>query len=91
MRPQSNAVFHSYEPEAAPPPVPRPVPARGRWQAQLFWRLGVSSADLYRAQFLAATWKVDSADVLVGEGTVTPAAYREEVARATNYAAGCRR
>jgi len=86
MRPQSNAVFHSYEPEAAQLPVPRPVPSRGRWQARLFWRLGVSSAQLYRAQFLAATWKVDAADVLVGEGTVTPPAYRDEIARVTGCA-----
>lgn len=87
MRPQSNAVFHSYAPEPTPLPVPRPARARERWHARLFWRLGVSSTALYRAQFLAATWKADPADVLVGEGAVTCSGYRDEIARVTGCAA----
>jgi len=86
MRPQSNAVFHRYEPTPPRRPAPRPSASRGRWQARLFCRLGVSSAALYRAQFLAATWNVDAADVLLSHGIISPAAYRDEVARQT----GCR-
>jgi len=88
MRLQSGALFHAYK--ASPPELAPslPAPRTGRWQARLFWRLGVSSSDLYRAQFLAATWKVDAADVLLSEGTVSVRAYREAVARLTGCAVG---
>jgi len=54
----------------------------------LFWRLGVSHTDLYRAEFLAATWKVDAAAVLLAEGVVRPQAYRDMLARECGFRAG---
>jgi cellulose synthase/poly-beta-1,6-N-acetylglucosamine synthase-like glycosyltransferase len=86
MRLQSTALFRSYPASPAAPPARLPVPDRGRWQNRLFWRLGVSSADLYRAQFLAATWKVDPSAVLLAEGVVAPDAYQAALARGYGFA-----
>ncbi len=86
MRPQPTALIRSYRPSPAPLSARLPPPDRGRWQSELFWRLGVSSANLYRAEFLAATWKVDASAVLLAEGVVTPNAYRDALARSCGFA-----
>ncbi len=87
MRPQSIAVFLRYDPAPLPASRETSLPARGRWQGRLFWRLGVSSSALYRAQFLAATWKVDAGTVLLAEGAVGARAYRDALVRVTGCAA----
>jgi len=87
MRPQPTGLFRRYRPSPAPLPARLPPPARGRWQSRLFWRLGVSSGDLYRAQFLAATWKVDASAVLLAEGVVTPRSYCDALTDACGFAA----
>jgi len=81
----SGALFQPYR--AAPAPLPAPAaPGRARWQSRLYWRLGVSSAELYRAQFLAATWKVDAGNVLRAEGRVTAEAYCSALTQETGFA-----
>ncbi len=85
MRPQSTALSISQRANSTPP-ARLPLPDRGRWQSRLFWRLGISPADVYRAQFLAATWKVDAAAVLLAEGAVAPDAYRDALARSCGFA-----
>ncbi len=85
MRAQSQAVFHTYASDRAAP-APKPHAERGRWEGRLFWRLGVSSAVLYRAQFLAATWNVDVSAVLLSEGTVSADAYGNLLSSSTGFA-----
>jgi len=90
MRLQSSAAFQVYDARPAVPPTPLPAPPTGQWQARLFWQLGVSSADLYRAQFLAATWKVDVGDVLISEGVLSADAYCVKLADACGFASTIR-
>lgn len=87
MRSQPNIAFHGYGVEPAPL-AELPKPPDARWQARVFWRLGVSSRELYRAQFLATTWKVDAGDVLMADGVVTPGTYCDELARCGGFASG---
>ncbi len=84
---QASSLFLGYQAAPAAMSDRLPTPDRGHWQSRLFWQLGVSSSDLYRAQFLAATWNVNVSAVLLTQGAVTPAAYCAAVARGCGHAA----
>jgi len=90
MRLQTSAAFHVYDARPSTPPATLPGPSAGRWQARLLWNLGVSSSQLYRAQFLAATWKVDAGKVLVCDGVLGADAYCAKLAEACGFAPAAR-
>ena len=90
MRLQTSAAFHFYDARPSTPPAQLPAPSAGRWQARLLWNLGVSSAQLYRAQFLAATWKVDAGNVLLCDGVLGADAYCAKLADACGFAPAAR-